>query len=511
MPVLRALGKRQTIGMLALIAIPLVVALLASGWFLQVGLTYQPDTQSYCIVNNVYGGGGFADVPTDTVKRGEMFDSGTYYYSWAMDGTSQTIAVQGAVATSCPGNLITAWDPPTVIRYFFTINNGNGFVPMKQDDFPEGFIEVPNIIAPGQTPRPGNLQARPIHIDGTTFLTPDKSGKDVEVGIVDGAIFRVELQLGYTPTFGSCCEWKLVAQDESQFLSALADVTRGKDQYQVGETGRFTWQIPVSSVEGVAAYYLSVTNENDQTPVGGWDRKALTTLTGAAEFEVTTGMFVPGQANRVRARLYSQVFQADITDVTVIDDAGLAPKLTSVSFNAKEFREGDQVVVAYTATPNPTSASPIARYHVLAHIGGFVAYDQDTTSTQVSFIAARTGVLQVEVTAYDQAGRPSPVFEVAATVGNVIVDCEVHPELPQCGGGGGGPDTPMVILGVVLLVAGVAMGLFSGQLPLPQSYKLLLMVVGVILAIIGGAILVLTLIAWAKSIFPFALEWGGRT
>lgn len=502
MPVLK-LPKKQTIGLLALIVIPLTVALVASGWFLAVGLTYEPDTQSYCIDNNIYGGGGFPDVPGQTVKRGELFDGSSYYYSWALDGTSGSIAIQGSWAKVCPGNLNQFFDSPTKLRYFFTINNGKGFVPMKQDDFPGGFIELAN-------PGPGNLQARTVHIDGISFMTPGQDGKDVEVGINDGAIMRVELQAGYTPLFGSCCEWKLIAKDETQLLSALADVTRGADQYEVGQTGRFTWQIPVATVDGVAAYYLSVINENDLSAVGGWDRRPLTTLTGAADFEVTSGLFVPGQANRVRARLYSQVFQADVTDVTVIDDLELAPKVTSVSFNAKEFREGDQVVVTYTATPNPTSKSPIVRYHILAHIGGFEAYDQDTTSTQVSFIASRTGILYAEVTAYDEEGRPSPVFEVAATVGNVIVDCEVHPELAQCGGGG--RDAPVfTVLGIVLLVAGVGLVLFNKQIPLPPAYQLFIMVVGAILSLVGGFLLITALIAWAKTLLPFVVWVGGQS
>lgn len=498
MPVLRALGKRQTVGVLALIAIPLVVALLASGWFLQVGVLFNPDTVQIADNHSVCAWGVFPDGK----PAGGIFDTDHYYFSWSMTGTSETIAVSARTAY-CPGagEIVAIGTSFQKFRYAFYANNGDGWRTFKQDDVPNGFIEFDTVTNYDKYTAP----ARVIKIDGVTFK--DENGK--ELPIRDGTVLRVDIQIGRQPLFGGM-EWWLIGQDSAQLRSALAQVQRGKDQYQVGETGRFSWVIPVASVDGVAAYYLSITNENDGSVVGGWDRKPLTSLTGAAEFQVTSGMFVAGQANRVRARLYSQVFQADITDVTVIDDAGLAPKVTSVTFNAKEFREGDQVVIKYTATPNPTSQSPIVRYHILAHIEGFVVYDQDTNSTQVSFIATRTGVLSAEVVAYDKAGRPSPVFEIAATVGNVIVDCEVHPELPQCGGGGGA-NTSMVILGVVLLVAGMALFLFSGQLPLPQTYKLLLLIVGVILAIIGGAILVLALIAWAKSIFPFAVTWGLRT
>lgn len=440
-------------------------------------LSADTDTEAFCKTGwGDEGGGQYPDpdTPTDRNKKGELTDEEIMYLSWTMDGVSEDLGIAGRLRDCGPESF--AGEEGTVyVRYAF-VTDDNRYI--RQDDFPEGVIVVGSWTGAAL---PTLFPARTIAIDGITW---EVGGK--EVGIADGSVLAVELQIraGFSA-------WMTIARDEVRLIYAIPDVTRGADTFEVGETGWFSWSIPFVELDGAPAYYLTLTDENTGASLGGWDQRPLTAKNGRAEFQVTPDLFStsPDAANRVRARIYSPIFLADLSDVTVIDDKDLGPRVTSVEFNAPEFREGDRVEITYSASPNPTTGSPIVRYHVLAHIGGDIAYDQDTTSTSVSFIADRTGILEVEVVAYDEASRPSPVYEVEATVGNVIVLCEVNPNLAECR-----DIIPGIPWALVAAVAVFAIGLLVmlPQLKNPRVFLIALLMLALVAAgvyfVVGGAI-----------------------
>ena len=417
-------------------------------------LTAKTDTKSFCDTGDTdyYGAGQY---PED-----ELLSTDKDWLSWAHDGTGIPFSVGGKYKR-CAG----AWYANSYgNRYVFEANLGDGFKGFAQDDFPNGYIQPPNadqgILIKGEGGWSRAVDAREIRIDGTTLRWLD--GK--EETIPDGAILRVMLQVEYRHIF-QAPTWGTIAQDELVLRYGTPLLTRGAEIYEVGETWEFRWSgLPFTQTEeGATAYYLTVTDLNTNAPVPGWDYRPLGARSGIASGPVTTAMFKPGGANAIRASLYSPVFQAGVTDTSVIDDKDLAPTLDSLEWNQPEFREGDVITVTYSASPNPSTESPIARYHVLINVDGDILYDQDTQGTSVSVTASRTGNVYAEVRAYDDEGRPSATRQIQATVGNVVDICEVKPELAQCTGASGLAGLIAIIVAAIVLLVGLSIGTKLGK------------------------------------------------
>jgi hypothetical protein len=421
---------------------------------LHLDVPYDPDTQTVGEFYDLCFGGSFLDpsIPADSRKIGEIASRDVTYLSWVVDGTSLPVSVS-ATSWKCRAGLGTT---PVAHRYQFDIRNGlaSSYQTMHQDDFADGYIQ----IAGGEFYRtqPSPVSVREVSIDGTTY----ENDKGDEITIESGAVLRITFVVGIRQLggIGACCDWFGVAYDEVRLISGIPHVQRGADQYEVGETGQFRWEIPfVETIGGGSAYYLTLTDENTGRALEGWDRKPLAAKDGVATFSVTADLFstAAGARNAVRARIHSPLFLADVEDVTVIDDKDLAPRVLAVDLNQREYREGDPITLTISAAPNPVTREAIVRYHVLLHIGGDILYDEDTSSSTVSAIASRTGILEGEVVAYDASSRPSPIFEVQATVGNVVADCERYPSLPQCG-----PleDPTQLVVVIVFAVIGLIFG-----------------------------------------------------
>lgn len=381
-----------------------------------VGVGFNPDTQTSCAVD-AEGGGQFPDVPTDAVKRGEIFDKSTLYYSWLHTGASQSLGVAGAFS-QCQGSQAIFFRVPTGARYSWEINNGGGLERIVQDELPTGNIP----FSGGFTDSPARLAARTVVLDGNTF--EDANGK--EVAIRDGAVLKVTLEIAVSR------DWFNIASDQVQLRSAIPEVRWDREIYEIGDTATVRWRIPVVQIEGTPAYHLSISTMNDAAPVGSWSQVPLSSLTGTASVTVTEGMYDPGNINRLRAEVFSQIVRAGIQDTAVVDDIQKAPQLLSVQITPREPREGDEVTVTIDAAPNVGTGSPIVKYYLLASIDGAVIYDSFSTDNVIKLRASRTGVLTAEASAIDAEGRTSRVARVQATVGNVIVDCEVYPDLPKC-------------------------------------------------------------------------------
>ena len=436
-----------------------------------LNLSYQATTvsnpcNSMDQYKNTQGGGGFPAVPGTSPQDGELLDRSQYWISWASDGTSQSIVMEGSFK-SC--NLpLTFADTVSAIRYAFYINTGNGFVSMETKDFPQGFLQInfPSSISP-PTDTWQTFPAQVVHIDGIQYQ--DASG--VLQPIIDGSILRVQLQFGKCTGGNPCQAWNWygpMAQDEARLQSAIPDVSWEKDLYGVGETAKVHWTVPVTQVNGTA-YYLSIVNMNSGATVSPYNEYPLTSTTGIASVAVTPDMFVVGGINRLRATIDSQVFHAQMQDTATIDNPNLAPTVKSVTWDKPSYREGDTVTVTITATPNPTTKAIIVSYYVLAHIAGLKEFDAFSNSSSVSFTATTSGVLTVEASAIDSAGRSSGVYRASETVGTVVGMCQQYPDLVECKGGGGNGAISLLV--AVLEVIAVTIGSVLLGYFLPENFK----------------------------------------
>jgi len=462
------------------------------------------DTPAFKI--ELRGYGQFRDLDTDSVKRGEIYSSTRLWYAWFKDGESRPVTVEARLK-DCPqisGPGILAIDQ---VYYVFSIDNGDGrgrtgfvndrvpaSVHRRDLNIPNGALDVAlgsfSLIIDGFQYKPCDLGSR---------LSCEPFSSQGWVTIRDGAVLRVDVYVerrGF-PAYGPV----LVARDEINLRSAIPEVSWSSRAYSIGDTAIANWEIPIVNDEaGNPAYFLSVLDMNTNSPIAGWNRKPLTSETGQARIPVTSAMFSNDAAtcqNQLRAVIYTQIVQADLesTAVQAPFDASLGigepPKVTSVTFDRAEYFEGDTIVISYAGT------GTITKWHVTAHIGGLVLYDKDTNDTQISIVGSTTGFLEVEVTAVNEC-QPSEVRKETVTVGEVLPDyCQAFPEHPACKVGANDAAIMFLILGIVLVVAGVLIMVGLG----PRH--VLFVILGLALALVGFVVFVFALLAILEGVIPF--------
>ena len=407
------------------------------------GIPFEPDAEAfqYCGLGSpdIRGNG---QLPEYGIRQdGEIYDRTIVWFAWSQAGESFPIVGQGGTQKCADALVVTQ---PSHGYYLFEIKNkkDSPFVTFYQDRVPDGKWAFVGDKAWLQ----GDLIRFPtfsFQIDGSSFCTvPTTTGCPVgkEESITDGATLRVSLIVGRKSQTGG---WetnpysdRTVMQDQIQLRSAIPNVWWVKLGYNVGETAIANWKIPADrDVNGNAAYFIQLIDENTNLPLAGYESpKALTGTSGQERVLVTEALISNDLAtcqNRLRAELWTVLIVADYADASVRSPAtqiggGAPPVVKEVTFNKPEYQEGDTVTISWKATGN------ITKYHVSAQIGGLTQYDEDVTGTSVTFTAPVAGVLEVQVTAYNLCVA-SDVFPVQATVGNVYPGlCTVYPDLPQC-------------------------------------------------------------------------------
>ena len=433
--------------------------------------------------NGFYGGGQFPSQSgtgngPQTGQIGEIFEKTNAYYSWTDQGQGEAVLVEGQLYACGP----TGIAPPTIqqVKYHFTISTdlGISWHEFRQTDDPTGYLTYTGTYTPTWSPSGWKpLPTGVIRIHGVTYQ--DESNQ--ERPIVDGAWLRVDVDVS-TSTDGTNL-YGPMASDILQLHSGLPAVQWTQDLYQIGQTATVHVDVPALQVGGSTAYYLTILNMNTNSAIGSFSSQPVAQLHGQSSFTVTASMFDPGNINRLRAVVSSQIFNANMQDTATIDNTSLAPILNSVTWNKPLYREGDLVVINITASPNPVSKSPIVKYYVLAHVGGIKYFDGFSTSSSIQFTAANAGPLTVEATAIDQAGRSSGVGRYTETVGPAIDMCVQYPNLPECNNGGGGPISALLLLIYLgLIVTGFVLFFIGGRLP---------NLIAMVLLRVGGALLIL--------------------
>jgi hypothetical protein len=476
-----------------------------AGGLLQVGERADTDTVGYegCGAGgeDAIGGGQFPDLPSDGRRRGELLSDARLWYSWFLDGESRPVTVAGKLSRC--GEL--GIGPPEGVFYRFSYSEDGitwqGF--SGQDRIPSGVVRLEG-GGGGFAPTEWNAPSYVFTLDGYEF-TPCTWGSDTDGSphyvsrsvfsctegtrktIRDGAALRVEMYTFQRTQFEGEGFWRLFAKDEINLRSAIPEVTWSSRAYKIGDTAVANWEIPVVNDEaGNAAYFLTVLDLNTNTPIAGWNRRPLTSETGQARIPVTSAMFSNDASscqNRLRAVIYTQIIQADLEDTAVqaspdaLLGVGAAPTVSGVTFDKEEYFQGDTVRISFAGE------GTLTKWHVSAHIGGLSVFDKDVNVTEVSFSAPTTGILEVEVTAYNVC-NPSEVYKVTAKVGNVLPDyCTAFPTHPACTGGGGNAALASLILGIVLAVGGFLVFLYLG----PRH--IVFVIVGLLLTF-GGVVLI---------------------
>jgi len=280
--------------------------------------------------------------------------------------------------------------------------------------------------------------------------------------------------------------WEGKVSDEVNLVSAIPTVTWSRNSYVTGDTAQVNYVIPtVADTKGNGGYFLTVSDMNTNRPIAGFDRKPLEQTQGSATFTVTASMFSTDSAtcqNRLRAEIYSTLIIAARKDASVqasVDisrDIGDAPQVTQITFDKAEYIEGDTPTVTWT------TSGTVSKVHVTAFMTGTKVFDQDMTGNSVTIPAVTAGVLQVEVTAYNDC-QPSDVSTSYTTVGDVGEDlCSKYPQL--CEGDSSDIGIPWQL---ILVLAGAALILvgFLGGNYIPLSWRLILLLIGLGLLLFG--------------------------
>ncbi len=407
----------------------------------------------------VRGFGRFPDLAGDARARGEIWSSTRLWYAWFSDGESRPAVVEGVMKDCGPLGSPLFWPDHAVYAFDYS-EDGSSWTPFYQDRIPTGSLVSSFSVPFGASELP--LGAFEIILDGferCRVETTRGCPLGESVPIKDGSALRVSVSVrrdGW-PSYGP----QLIAQDEIELRSAIPDLRFSKAGYLVGETAIISWRIPTTTYQACdasgscttqPAYFLEVLDMNTNGAIPGFNRIPLTTTSGSLQIPITGSLIsndLASCANRLRAIMYTPIIVADLDETSLrwpeaSITGGDAPTITSIVFDKPEYREGDLVKVSWTVDGTAD------RFHVTAHIGGMVVFDQDVDGTAVSFTAPRTGTLEVSVTGYNRC-TPSDVVKGLRTIGNQYPGlCELFSEIPQCAG-----TNLLKLIAAVLAVIGI--------------------------------------------------------
>lgn len=526
----------QSVGIVVAFLVVAAVLLWAVGTRFQVAPSIaDTDGRSYATCGSFTDFQGWGQFPSPGGRaEGEVFTHSTIYFAWTQDGFSQDVTVAARVL-AC-NDILGFPSPPDRVYYRFDYSeDGRTWIGFKQDYVPAGVYA--GAFSLGAFDKDVPLLSYSFGIDGFEFeectfhdntrydshfgsigwdIACDPTGK--KHAILDGAALRVLVLVarvaGPLGDVFDNYEPVLIFQDQVALRSALPEVGWRKGAYRTGETALLDVHVPTATYEDCdasggctsrPAYYLSVLDLNPPgSALTGYDRVAVEARDHTYSIPITADLFSNDLAtctNRLRAILYSPLIVSDQADTAVQNDTlisvqGKAPSVTKVTFDKPEYVEGESVTIRWTWTGNVT------KFHVTAHIGGLPLDDKDydAPTNTTTFSAARTGILEVEVTPYDRCNTGS-VKKVVATVGNVYPGlCNLFPEAAECADKDWLAYLWIALAFILAFILFIIVFWMGNYLNLPRPLVLLIAIAAAIIMIVA-----LILAGWfdaALSVYP---------
>lgn len=431
--------------LLGLVVVAVVLVALAAG----VGLmeTFPAvDTTTNRIQNAGWEGAG----ATGGTMPGELLDDDEYVASWSPDLVGQRVTIQGAVHDVGTFECLVE-----SIRYDVSLHFGAKSWPVlawERGNNPLGaqvgqWFPFPSVQWDVDHPETGRLVPHGSYVHATA---------------------SIKCALG---------SWVTVAEDNAVIVSGIGSVRWSKSTYQVGEKASVSWDIPYVSDDasgtGWSLYVYGSAQNKEVVPL-----TRLRTLTGSMSYTVSPLDFTQAAdcRNELTVVLRNELWDKDFETATTVDATSLIPKVTITEVGPRDAMQGDTVTVKWTVEVNPQSKSPIQKVIVKYGYGG-VDNEKELPAgdSSFSFVATAEGTVHFEVIAYD-GGCRAAIDMVDIRIG------EPEPEETT--------DLLLLVLGVVLLVIGLLMAVFSGKLPVPGLGRFGVVVVGFVLAGVGLVLIV---------------------
>ncbi len=286
--------------------------------------------------------------------------------------------------------------------------------------------------------------------------------------------------------------WNLMAVDEASVVPGwgVFSIQNPASLVQVGEDlllhydvgAACSVKVDSATREGGCGWILTVRNRDTGAIPQGWDDVRPADFTEKTlRVRVTPSWFTIGAHNEYDVKLFNQLNTQRVEVFVTIDDRNLAPGTPSIAVSpGPPYRQGAEVVLTVTASPNPITIRDIASYHVIVRQGGRVLVDVRSPSGLVTFTIADEQIdVRIEATAFD-GERTGGVKRLTL----VVLDTDLDNNPPPS-------NAPEENPGLILLLAGAILVLVGLGIPLPKSLGILSYVTVIVgLAIVAAAFVV---------------------
>jgi hypothetical protein len=494
--------------MVGIIGIIIVFMLVAAGMtglvpFSISGLNTNTDNKEY---GGIHGTG---ELMGPNSRKG-------YIISYMHDGLSETVVCQGKVTADT-----WAW------------GQTNGFyykISAKKNTWSDWEV----LSKPGETSRyistqnPGVIEVTGINIGGTYVVEEDYS---FEIVGNEYAAVRTELYMSCKNAANPFdpFKWRLIQRDEAYLYEGWGGLYLPKDSdgrprstFEIGETVSIdvetTYGGQTVGDEG-KTWRVALIEPSDQ---GGSEVKHQDYGDNARStfsFTVTDDMFSTQSTNRYRVEIYNTLLPKGTLNVNTIDILAKAPSDVSFSNAPTQSKVGNEVSMTLSALVNSQTQLPVSSFEVSVIYGTndvllpsnpshsrwiIPTTDISASNNQavLTFTPEKESYVTVHAKAYDAEGRSSvhtKTWTLFAYAGSPPPEDQTDPETGEDDYGGGHyegwlPWDPSgiwesifndtIVYALLAVIVALVFVLIAVFVPVPIQFKIVIVALGVVLAII---------------------------
>lgn len=493
-----------------IIIIGLVIVLLFAGAFFSgiipldiTGLNTQTD-------NKEYGGiHGVGELMGPNQRKG-------YIISYIHDGLSETIVCQGKITADT-----WAWGQANGFYYkvYGMKNSGSGWDVLSQPGETSQYISTQN---------PGVIEITGINVGGTHVVEESYS---FEIVGNEYAAIKTELHMSCKNAANPFdpYKWRLIQQDEAYLYEGWGGLYLPKDDdgrprstFEIGETVNIDVETTYGGQtvgEDGKTWRVALIEPSDQ---GGSEVKHQDYGDNARStfsFTVTKDMFSTQSTNRYRIEIYNTLLPKGTLNVNTIDILAKAPSDVMFSNAPTRVEVGDEVSITLSASVNFETQLPIDSFEVSVIYGTsnvllptdpshsrWIIQTTDITASNnqvvLRFTPEKESYVTVHSKAYDSEGRSSvhtKTWTLYAYEGNPPPEDQTDPETGEDEYGGGHyegwlPWDPSgnwesifddtIVYALLSVILALVFVVIAVLVPMPPYGKVLIVVLGVVLAVI---------------------------